>query len=225
MRYYPVNLDIQGRSCLVVVGGRVGTRKVETLLQCNAAVTVVSPETIARLDQWAADGSIQLKKRPYQSTDVIDRFLVIGATDDENLNRQIHADAEKHNALCNIADRPEICNFTLPAIVQRGDFMLAISTAGKSPAFAKHMRRLLEAQFGPEYGKLLDVMGAVRQKLLAEAHEPEAHKPLFEQLIEGGLLHLVKENRIDRIDQLLKSVLGPGFGYAQLMSANQQTGE
>jgi len=225
MRYYPVNLDIQGRSCLVVGGGRVGARKVDTLLKCGAKVTVVSPETTAPIDQLADDGSIQLERRPYRSTDVKGRFLVIGATDNESLNRQIHSDAEGLNVLCNIADRPEICNFILPAIVQRGDFMLAISTAGKSPAFAKHMRRLLEAQFGPEYGKLLDLMGAVRKKLLAEAHEPEAHKPLFERLIAGDLLHLVKEGRIEQIDRLLESVLGHGFHYDQLMPPNPQSGE
>lgn len=225
MRYYPVNLDIQGRSCLVVGGGRVGARKVATLLKCSALVTVVSPETTAQLDRLAADGSIQLEKRPYQSSDVKGRFLVIGATDDESLNRQIHADAERQNVLCNIADRPKICNFILPAVVQRGDLVLTISTAGKSPAFAKHMRRQLENQFGPEYGKLLDLMGAVRKKLLAEAHEPEVHKPLFEQLIAGNLLNLVKEGQIDRIDRLLESVLGPGFRYNQLMPSNPQSGE
>ena len=225
MRYYPVNLDIRGRACLVVGGGRVGARKVDTLLKCGADVTVVSPETTAQLDRLAADGAVQLKKRPYRSTDVKGCFLVIGATDNEGLNRQIHADAEAQQVLCNIADRPEICNFILPAIVLRGDFMLAISTAGKSPAFAKHMRQLLESQFGPEYGQLLDLMGAVRQKLLAEAHEPEAHKPLFERLIAGDLLQLVKEGQTDRIDRLLASVLGAGFRYDELMPAKPQSRE
>ena len=225
MRYSPVNLDIQGRSCLVVGGGSVGARKVDTLLKCGAAVTIVSPETTAQLDRLAAEGSVQLEKRPYRSSDAKGRFLVIGATDNERLNRQIHADAEENNVLCNIADRPEICNFILPAIVQRGDFMLAISTAGKSPAFAKHMRLLLENQFGPEYGRLLDLMGAIRKRLLADAHEPEAHKPLFEQLIAGGLLNLVKEGRIEQIDRLLESVLGPGYRYDRLMPPNPPFGE
>jgi len=225
MRYYPVNLDIQGRPCLVVGGGRVGARKVDTLLKCGAIVTVVSPETTPPLARLAENGSIALKRREYRSSDVEGRFLVIGATDDERLNRQIHADAERLNLLCNIADRPEICNFTLPAIVRRGDFMMAISTAGKSPAFAKHMRQRLESQFGPEYGKLLDLMGAIRRKLLAEAHEPEAHKPLFERLIAGDLLELIKTGKKDRIDRLLETVLGPGYRYDQLMTANRQSGE
>jgi precorrin-2 dehydrogenase/sirohydrochlorin ferrochelatase len=225
MRYYPVNLDIRERPCLVVGAGRVGARKVKTLIQCGAMVTVVSPEASSSILQLAADKAIVLKERPYRSSDVGGMFLVIGATDDETLNRRIHADAEHRHLLCNIADRPEICNFVLPAIVRRGDFVMAISTAGKSPAFAKHIRKRLEDQYGAEYGELLDLMGAIRSRLLAEAHEPEAHKTLFEQLIAGDLLTLVKNKAVGQIDHLLEKVLGPGFRYDQLMTSNRQPGE
>ncbi|MFO7715873.1 bifunctional precorrin-2 dehydrogenase/sirohydrochlorin ferrochelatase [Desulfosarcina sp.] len=225
MRYYPINLDIRDRRCLVVGGGRVGTHKVDTLITCGAVVTVVSPEASPTLVQLAAEKSIILEQRPYRSSDVEGMFLVIGATDDQTLNRQINADAERHNLLCNIADRPEICNFILPAIVQRGDFVLAISTAGKSPAFAKHIRKRLETQFGPEYGTLLDLMGAIRAKLLAEAHAPEAHKPLFEKLIAGDLLTLIKDKKTARIDQLLEHVLGAGYRFDQLMPSNRNPGK
>lgn len=225
MPYYPVNLDIRGRRCLVIGGGQVGARKVDTLIQCGAAVTVISLEASPTVKRLADEQAIVLKQRAYRSSDLEGMFLVIGATDDEALNRQINADAERRNLLCNIADRPEICNFILPAIVRRGSFMIAISTAGKSPAFAKHIRQRLETQFGPEYGILLDLMGAIRNKLLAEAHEPEAHKPLFEHLIDGGLLELVKNQNIARIDLLLRKVLGPGYRYQQLMPSNQQPQE
>ncbi|BBO90196.1 bifunctional precorrin-2 dehydrogenase/sirohydrochlorin ferrochelatase [Desulfosarcina ovata] len=225
MRYYPVNLDIQGRSCLVVGGGRVGARKVKTLLQCGAVVTVVSPEMTSDITGLAAAEKITLERRPYRSSDVKGRFLVIGATDDEVLNQRIHADAERFQLLCNIADRPAICNFTLPAIVRQGDFVMAISTAGKSPAFAKYIRQQLETQFGPEYGTLLDLMGAIRTRLLAEEHAPEVHKPLFEQLIHEDLLGLVRDGDSHRIDRLLERVLGPGFVFDELMSANRLSGE
>ena len=225
MRYYPVNLDIKGRQCLVVGGGRVGSRKVDTLVQCGAEVTVVSAEVSPTVKQLADEKAILLKQRAYRASDVEGMFLVIGATDNETLNRQINADAERLNLLCNIADRPEICNFILPAIVRRGSFVMAISTAGKSPAFAKHVRKRLETQFGPEYGMVLELMGAIRSKLLAGAHEPEVHKPLFEQLINGDLVALIKDQQIDRIDQLLERVLGPGYRYHQLMPSNQQPQE
>ena len=115
MKYYPVHLDINNRNCLVVGGGGVGTRKVKTLLDCGARVTLVSPEISPQLRDLAASGDIILKKRSYQSDDLSNMFLVIGATDDEKLNKQISSDADRLNTLCNIADRPEVCNFILPS--------------------------------------------------------------------------------------------------------------
>ena len=218
MKYYSVNLDIRNRACLVVGGGGVGSRKVKTLVDCGAEVTVVSLDTSAKLEQMAADGLIVLEKRAYQPSDLQGKFLVIGATDNEVLNRRIHKDAENLNTLCNIADRPEICNFILPAIVNRGDLVLAISTSGKSPAYAKTLRKELEKQYGAEYEPFLRLMGAIRKQLLAEKHEPEAHKPLFEKLIAGGLLDLIRENRPEQIDALLLEVLGKGYRYQELIN-------
>jgi precorrin-2 dehydrogenase/sirohydrochlorin ferrochelatase len=217
MRYYPVYLDIKGRRCLVVGGGQVGTRKVETLLKCGARVMVISLEVTSALSELADRGRIDLELRAYRSTDLDKAFLVIGATDDQALNRQIHRDAEAAQRLCNIADQPALCNFVLPSIVNQGDLSIAISTAGKSPAFAKHLRRQLTDQFGLEYGQMLELMGAIRQRLLAAEHAPEQHKPLFEQLIQCGLLEMIKERDQRGINALLQKVLGPEFVYENLM--------
>ena len=141
MRYYPVQLDVQNRNCLVVGGGGVATRKVQTLLKCGARVTVVSPDTGSELKELARKGVIVLKTRGYRRSDVDHMFLVIGATDDRDLNLQIFNDAEALGRLCNIADQPEACNFILPSVVHQGDLVIAISTSGKSPAFAKQLRK------------------------------------------------------------------------------------
>lgn len=217
MRYYPIHLDIQNRNCLVVGGGGVGTRKVITLLECGARVTVVSLEFSGKLRELAASGDINLEQGSYRSEDLNGIFLVIGATSDMKLNRQISNDAEKFNALCNIADRPEVCNFILPSIVRREDLVITISTSGKSPAMAKKLRRALENQYGEEYGKLLRLMGAIRKKLLRQAHEPEAHKPLFEQLINSDLIEMIQKGETAKIDSLLLEVLGEGYKYEELM--------
>ncbi len=217
MRYYPVSLDIKNRKCLVVGGGSVGTRKVKTLVECGAEVTVVSPGVSRNLLELAGRGLILLEKRLYRETDLEGMFLVIGTTDDEELNRQISIDAEKLNMLCNIADRPAVCNFILPSIVNRGDLAISISTSGKSPALARRLRIELEEQFGNEYAELLRLMGAIRKKLLGQKHEPEAHKQLFEQLISRGLLNMIRGNRKDEIDSLLREVLGEGFEFDLLM--------
>ena len=214
-RCYPVNLDIRKRNCLVVGGGAVATRKVKTLSDFNAIVTVVSPQFSEELIRMA-NNEIVLKKRPYRKSDLEEMFLVIGATDDKAVNRQIYVDAEQLNKLCNIADQPQLCNFILPAIVNRGDLLIAISTSGQSPAFAKKLRKELESQFGEEYGFLLNLMGAIRKKLLSATHEPEAHKPLFEQLLDAGLLAIIREKRYDDINALLGEVLGVGYDLASL---------
>ena len=217
MRYYPIHLDIQNRSCLVVGGGGVGTRKVMALLKCGARVTVVSPVISKPLQNLAESAPLTLKPRPYRTADLEGVFLVIGATDDEALNRQISRDAENRNILCNIADRPEVCNFILPSIVQRKDLVITISTSGQSPALAKKMRKTLEGQFGDEYGELLQLMGAIRKKLLSQAHEPEVHKPLFEQLINSDLSSMIRESKTEAINALLFKILGDGYRYEELM--------
>jgi precorrin-2 dehydrogenase/sirohydrochlorin ferrochelatase len=220
MKYYPVHLDINNRNVLVVGGGGVGTRKVRTLLACGARVTVVSLEASRRLRELATAGEIVLEERSYQSDDLSGMFLVIGATNDEKLNRQISGDADRLNTLCNIADRPEVCNFILPSIVHRDDLVITISTSGKSPALAKKLRKALENQFGEEYGTLLRLMGAIRKKLLRQAHEPEAHKPLFEQLLNSDLIGMIQKNKIDDINALLFDILGEGFKFEELMQWN-----
>jgi precorrin-2 dehydrogenase/sirohydrochlorin ferrochelatase len=218
MSYYPVHLDIRNRRCLVVGGGGVASRKVEGLLQCGARVTVVSPQVSERLQTLAERGAVSCLQRPYRQTDLEGHFLVIGATDDMALNRRISADAESRNMLCNIADVPEACNFILPAVVRQGDLVLTVSTSGSSPAFAKHLRKRLQTDYGPEYARFLRLMAAIRKRLLAEQHAPEAHKHLFESLIEKNLLELIRREDAEAIDRLLSNVLGRDYTYEGLIN-------
>lgn len=223
MRYYPAYLDIQKRKCLVVGGGPVATRKVKMLLKCGASVTVISPVVSQQLKNLADSGAITLHGRSYRSADLAGIFLVIGATDDEKLNRQISKDANRLNLLCNIADRPQDCNFILPSIVRRGDLTISISTSGKSPALAKKLRKSLEDQFGEEYAVFLQLIGAIRKKLLRRSHEPEAHKKLFEQLIYSGLVDMIRDNKIADINALLFKVLGEGYAFDDLIGKADQS--
>ncbi len=195
----------------------MGTRKVNTLLACGARVTVVSPDPTQQLKKMAVEESITLRERAYRTVDLKDMFLVIGATDDEKLNRQISEEAEQIGILCNIADRPEACNFILPSVVQRGDLVITISTSGQSPALAKRLRRELEAQFGEEYADFLLLMGAIRKKLLSQTHEPEAHKALFNQLIDSDFIELLRTGQRKQLNLLLYKILGEGYRIEELL--------
>ena len=211
MKYYPINLNITNKHVLVVGGGPVGVRKAQTLLDCGAQVTLVSPDVAKEADLLTPAERVTIKRRAFKEEDLTGMFLVIGATDDMPLNRQISRLAHEKNMLCNIADVPDACNFILPSILRQGDFTVAISTGGKSPAFSKAMRKKLSAQFGPEYGCFLTLMGAVRQKLLAEKHSPEEHKPLFNRLIDEGLVEKIASADMGEIDRVLAFVLGEEY--------------
>ena len=222
MRYYPVYLDMQGRRALVVGGGAVGSRKTETLLRAGARVTVVSPQASPSLQALAHEGRLTWHVRPYRSTDMEGAFLVFSATGDPEVNRRIAADAARHGVLCNFADAPERGHFLLPSIVERGDLLISISTSGTSPAVARRLRQALEAHFGEEYGPYLRLLGRVRKHLLAREHAPEAHKQVFERLIDGGLLALVKAGDQNGMEALLKSVLGDDVDHRRLLGGIQR---
>jgi len=225
MKYYPVFLDLQNKPCLVVGGGAVGARKVDRLLSCGARVTVVTIAADERLHRLAAKNRIRLLIRPYCSSDLNGQWMVIGATNDASLNRRVSRDADALNMLCNIADRPACCNFILPSLVEQGDLVVAVSTSGQSPALAKKLRRELQQRFDPAYAVLLILLGAVRRKLLAAAHTPEAHKPLFEKLVNSDLLDAIRRQDTAAADAILKSVLGKEFDYASLMGAQESKGQ
>jgi len=225
MTYYPILLHLVDQRCVVVGGGEVATRKVEGLLACKARVTVVSPEVIARLRRSIEEGAVSWIDRPYDSESLRGARLVIGATNDEAVNRRIFEDCRALGIWCNIADRPECCDFILPSVIRRGDLIVAVSTSGKSPAFAKTLRRQLEEMFGSEYAVFLDLMGRIRKRLLAEEHAPEAHKHLFETLIAGGLLEAIRVSDERRIDALLERTLGSEFRFQELMEQGMPTVE
>ena len=216
MRYYPIFLKVENRACLVVGGGEVGARKVKTLLDCAASVGVVSPEVVPWLAEKIQAGAVEMVGTHYEEHQLQGRFLVIAATDDEDLNCRIAQDAERRGLLCNVVDYPLEGNFILPALVQRGALTLAISTSGKSPALARQLRQDLEQRFGIEYADFLELMGAVRGRLLAESQDSSANKEKFEQLVQSSLLEMVRNRDCDGVDRILQSVLGPEYSLKDL---------
>lgn len=222
MQYYPLLLDLRDQRCLVVGGGGVGRRKSAGLVECGARVTVIDPSPSAAVQQMARNRTLQLITRPYAEPQLEGMFLVFAATDDEALNRRIGRDAQRRGLLCNVADRPEVGNFIVPAVMRRGDLIVAVSTLGRSPALAKRLRQRLQKQFGDEYAEFLCLMGVVRKKLLEQGHAPESHKTLFEQLVDSELLSLIRDRRFEDIDRLLSRILGNGYTYEALMDSKER---
>lgn len=216
MKYYPVNIDVSKKKCLVVGGGATGTRKVKKLLECGADITVVSVDVTKDLhDLWHQDFII-LKKRQFKDSDIKEVFLVIAATNNNSLNYQICVKAKKLKLLCNIVDSPVDSNFIIPAVVNRGDLIIAISTSGKSPALAKILRKRFEKELGEEYTVALQLLGNIREKLLKEGHAPEIHKNLFNKVLEKGLIKMIKEQKIKEINFLIGDIFGNEYKLNRL---------
>lgn len=140
MKYYPVNLNIKGKLCVVIGGGRVAERKVRNLLPCGGRVRVVSPDLTDVLSKWVSQGKMDYTRSEYRAGHLKGAFLVYAATSDRKVNAEIARDAARQKLLVNVADSPTESTFILPAVVRKREISIAVSTNGLSPAKAVRIR-------------------------------------------------------------------------------------
>ena len=198
MGAYPIFLsDLQDRLCLVVGGGQVAERKVHSLLEAQALVRVISPALTGGLQVLTSRGAIHHVARDYRDGDLEGAFLAFAATDDAAVNRAIGRDAQARRVLVDVVDDPELCSFTVPATVRRGALTLSVSTGGRSPALAAHIRGELEDTFGPEYAALTDILGDLRG-FVTQVCPPAQRRQLWHSLICSDLLELLRDGQLQR---------------------------
>jgi precorrin-2 dehydrogenase/sirohydrochlorin ferrochelatase len=184
--FYIACLKLSGRRCVVVGGGQVGLEKVDGLLACDGAVTLIAPQAEEALARYAHEGSIRWERREYGGPgDLEGAFMVIAATDDTDVNIAVFEDAERRAMLVNVVDVPPLCNFILPAIVRTGPLAIAISTAGASPALAKRMKREIEGQYGEPYAQLAVLLNEVRGWAKGTLPTYQDRKEFFEGIVNG----------------------------------------
>jgi precorrin-2 dehydrogenase/sirohydrochlorin ferrochelatase len=195
MACYPVNLRLAGRECLVVGGGAVAERKVAALLAADARVTVLSPALTPRLAALAAGGEILHKPVAYRPGAIGIFFIVICATDDAAVNRQAAAEARAGGALVNVVDAPELCDFTVPARVARGDLVITVSTGGHSPAFARRLRQEIEERYGPEYGAYLALLAKLRAEIRERLATAAERGDFWREALDREVLALLRAGK------------------------------
>lgn len=164
---YPVCLRLTGRSVLVVGGGAVATGRVRGLRDAGASVRVVALEASEQLRAAAERGEISLELRPFSAEDLAGAMLVVSAVDDPRASEQVASAARARGVLCTVADRPALCDFTMPSVGRRGPITVAVSTAGKAPALAARLRRRFEAQLGADDVAIAHGIEALRGRLPA----------------------------------------------------------
>jgi precorrin-2 dehydrogenase / sirohydrochlorin ferrochelatase len=204
---YIACLRLTGRECLVVGGGDVGLEKVEGLLACDGAVTLVSPDAVPELEAYAREGSIRWERREFADSDLDGKFLAIAATSITDVNISVYEGAERRAMLCNVVDVPPLCNFILPAIVRTGPLAIAVSTAGASPALAKRMKREIAETYGEPYARLAVALNDARGWAKATLPTYRDRKEFFEGIVNGDPdpVELIRAGREDDVRALIEA--------------------
>jgi precorrin-2 dehydrogenase/sirohydrochlorin ferrochelatase len=211
MSDYPVIFQIQDQLCVVVGAGPVGLRKVRGLLAAGARVRLITSALPARDLQ-----EVQLVLRPYRRGDLAGARLVFAATDDPVLNAAIAADAHAAGIPVNCADDPEHGDFTLPAVLRRGELTVAVSTGGGSPALAATLRDRLEDLLGPEWALVVELAAGLRRLWLTLPTDSEYNRQVLRRLIDRGLPQRMAAGDTAGADRLLAEVVGTGISLKTL---------
>ncbi len=206
--YYPLFADLAGRRCVVVGGGVIAQRKVTTLLRFGAKVTVISPAATQRLRRYAKQGVIRYVPRRFKACDLQGTWLVYAATNEEAINKRVFRTAEQQRIFTNVVDQVPLCSFIAPAIMKRGELVIAISTGGASPTVAKRLRREFERTIGAEYAELLRLLNSLRG--VAKRKLPSYHdrKRYFDRLVQGRVFDLVRVGRCSDARKAALDLLG-----------------
>jgi precorrin-2 dehydrogenase/sirohydrochlorin ferrochelatase len=226
VKLYPLMMNIEGKSVAVVGGGKVALRKVRSLLECGAKVTVISPVLELELLELSEDGAIHWIAKLFSDKlfdDIPNLTLVFGTTDDRDVNVNIFRAAVERRVPCNIADVPDLCSFTVPAVVSRGDLTIAISTGGASPALARRTREKLEGCFGSEYIPFTQILGELRQEVLSLGGTSDENKNLFMRIVDSELLQAIKENDRNRAKTVLRSLIPESVNPGPIVDRAMQT--
>jgi precorrin-2 dehydrogenase/sirohydrochlorin ferrochelatase len=213
MSDYPILLQLKGRHCVVIGGGPVAIRKARGLREAGARVRLITSKLAVPAGELA---DVEVVIRPYRAGDLQEAFLAFAATDDRLVNAAVVREARQRGVLVSVVDAPDEGDFTLPALLRRGDLTVSVATGGGSPALAALLRDRLADQLGPEWATVLEVTAALRQKRLTLQGKTEYNQAILRRLLEGGLPDLIADGNASAVDRLLQSLFGEGSTLAQL---------
>lgn len=207
MTVYPMNLNLAGRTVAVIGGGGVAERKAVAAVKAGALVTIISPCLTETLQRLAAAGTVRHWNRTWQPGDGAGFFLLFCATDHCDVNREAAIDGKQAGALVNVADAPELCDFTVPGQVRRGDLLFTVSTGGKSPAVARQIRHELAERYGEEYGQYLELIGRLRAELKSTLPVSAERQRIWRQAMDETVLELLRAGKFKEAEAKIRNAI------------------
>ena len=209
MKVYPIFLNnLAGRRCVVVGGEHEAERKAAGLLECDAAVVIISPDLTEPLRQWADAGRIGWIPRGYQRGDLRDAFLAIVSEAEPATAEAIWQEAQEEKVLLNTMDDVPRCTFVAGSVVRRGPLAASISTSGCAPVLAVRLRQQLEQILGPEYEAFLDLAAALREPLAARYPDFDERRRRWYALVDSDILDLLRAGHLDTAYQRIAEIMG-----------------
>ena len=204
---YPVCLNLQQKNCVVIGGGSVAKRKVETLLAQEALVTVIAPEVCPLIAKKAADKEIIWRNTYFKPQDLAGAFLVIAATDNREANHLAAEYCHENGILVNVCDNLEESSFIVNSYFTKGDLLVAVSTGGVSPALSRKLRQELEQKVDDKYADILEILAEARKQALEEITDSAKRREFLQSLAKIDYLKVLEEQSIDNLRNQVKKCL------------------
>ena len=208
MDFLPVYIDIRNQRCLVVGGGEIAARKAGLLVRAGGNISVVTETVSSSMESVLSTATdSQLFVRRYETSDLDDAHIVIAATDDETVNRQVSEEAKARKLPVNVVDNPKLCSFILPAIIDRSPIVIAVSSGGQSPVLARLIRAKLESTIPGSYGKLAALVGSVRDKVKERFNTINQRRDFWEKTLTGPIAEYVFAGKEKEAQKMLEDQL------------------
>lgn len=208
--YYPVFMDLENKSVLVVGGGKVAQRKVETLIAHSAKVRIVAPQLMPELLALVQAGKCLWEEREYEDGDIRDAVLIFSCTEKEEVNAQVALAAKTGQRPVNVVDDPDKCSFIVPSILERGDLTIAVSTAGSSPLVARQVRTEIGEVYGEEMAEYLALLKKWRAEI-KQSLPPGKRREFWASVTDGRVRNLVEQGQMKVaegvVEQCFRSLL------------------
>lgn len=206
MKLYPLNLDIENKSCAVIGGGEVALRKIRGLLAAGAVVKVIAPEICAGVEELFLRGEIFWHRENFSEELLGDEIILIAATNNPEVNQQVARAAKARKILVNVVEGAG-GNFNVPSSIRRGELLLTISTGANSPAFSKFIRQMLEAELGKNFGAGLEKISARRREVKQLLPNTKAREKFWRQILTQETWELLKRGELSELEERINNAL------------------
>jgi len=204
---YPMCVNLKGRKCIVLGGGRVALRKVLSLLDAEAEVLLIAPEAVKELEELSAAGKIIWRRHVYHPGELPRGFLLICAADDPAANRRAAEEARSFGMLVNAAAQPELSDFTVPASMRRGKLSLSVSTEQLSPACSRWIREALEREFPESFAVWLEFLSQMRAELKGKLPDSHAREQFWRKHLDQEIYALVKNGELEEAEVRIRNAV------------------